>query len=147
MSRANTADGDVDELGVLLAAALGLDRGWTKRAACRGWRYDDDPDGAMMRPSPWHLAPGDVDPANRERTAYEMVKVALMICHGCPVQWDCARYAIEGQMRAGTWAMPISVLRSMSRPANIERSLAQIDAAEAEGFPVQVAVGTPTQAR
>lgn len=139
MGRLNTADGAVEDLGVLLAAALDLDRTWMASAPCRRWRYDDDPDGEALRPSPWHLSPGDRHPIDEKATAFEVVKVALMICMGCKVQWDCARYAVRGQMRAGTWAMPITTLREVSRKKNVETFLSVVDAAEEKGVPVQVA--------
>lgn len=33
-----------------------------------------------------------------------------MVCNSCPVQWECADYAVQGKARAGTWAMGITNL-------------------------------------
>lgn len=35
----------------------------------------------------------------------EMQKLALLTCFSCPAQYDCATYALEAGMLAGTWAM------------------------------------------
>lgn len=39
-----------------------------------------------------------------------MIKMALMVCHSCQAQFDCADFAVRGMMRAGTWAMGITNL-------------------------------------
>lgn len=39
-----------------------------------------------------------------------MIKMALIVCASCKAQHDCAQYAVEGMMRAGTWAMGITNL-------------------------------------
>lgn len=126
-----------EEYGVLIGAAFGLDKSWAPRGRCRQWDYEDG--DATFRPSPWHVASSSVvEVAGEPVSGRELVKVALIICAGCPVQWDCARYAVRGMMQAGTWAMRITFLRDLQKdqPA----ALALLDAAEASGVSVQVAV-------
>jgi hypothetical protein len=48
----------------------------------------------------------------------ELVKYALIVCSGCPVQYDCAHYAIEAMMIAGTWSCPITQLRWLQKQSD-----------------------------
>lgn len=131
--------GHSDDLGILLLAALELDRTWMERGACRRWRYDDDPEGEILRPSPWHVsATATVIIAGSPVSGRELVKLALLWCHGCPAQWDCARYAVQGLCQAGTWSMRITALKALQ--GDIPAALELIEEAEASGTPVQVAV-------
>jgi len=63
----------------------------------------------------------------------EMIKMALMVCHGCVAQYDCARYAVEGKMQAGTWSMGITNLNWLQEQADWEDHLA---VAQELGVPV-----------
>lgn len=101
MTRHRTPDGELD-LGDLITAAFGLDRTWVADASCRAWIADDDP-----KPTPWQV--NKSQNVNGVRGS-EMIKMALMVCHSCVAQYDCARFAVEGKMQAGTWAMGITNL-------------------------------------
>lgn len=108
MPRITSCDGDLDDLGGLITRAYGIDRNWMERGACRGWRNDDD-----TMPSPWQFDPSQTvlvqrsDGTVAKLKGREMQKLALIHCASCPVQYDCAEYAIEAGMLAGTWAMKI----------------------------------------
>lgn len=123
MTRHRTADGELD-LGDLISAALELDRGWTVRASCLSWSGDN-------KPSPWQV---DKTQAVDGVRGSELIKMALMVCRTCPAQYDCTRYAVQGQMRAGTWAMGIANLRWLqTRPDAADIT----DAAEKSGTPME----------
>lgn len=124
------ANTSIETLGRLIVAAHGLDTSWMKDGACFGWGST-----RPYEPTPWQVAHNsrqttDIPPA-------EMVKYALLLCAGCQVQWGCARYAIEGEMIAGTWSMPLSSLEWLRRRADRDDI---IDDAERSGTPMQVAV-------
>lgn len=129
MTRHRTSDGEYD-LGDLINAAFGLDRGWTKHASCRAW-VGDDP-----KPSPWQVNKSQT--VNGVRGS-EMIKMALMVCHSCAVQYECARFAIEGKMQAGTWAMGITNLTWLAQQPDWEEILA---CAEDLGAPLDEYIST-----
>ena len=93
----NAADGDIDDLGVLITTAFGLDRAWAKKGVC--YKYQR----AEVGPTPWQMDPGT--------GADRIIEMALIACSGCRAQFDCATYAVQARVQAGTWAMPIDVLR------------------------------------
>lgn len=137
MTRARSTDGDLDVLGVLITAAFGLDREWVDDARCL--RYENPlPDG----PTPWQF-----DPKQRWRIVNggkqtvihgeEMVRVALSFCWGCPVQWECASYAVRGRMIAGTWAMTEKDLGWLAKRDDAQEI---IDESRMAGVPLQVRV-------
>lgn len=139
MSRITSCDGDLDDLGVLITRAYGVDRDWWSDAACRSW-------SATARvPSPWQFDPKQTvivslsDGSQSVLRGGEMIKLALMICETCPAQYQCARYAIDAGMLAGTWAMKIVDLKKLLE-LEPKEAVAVVDAAEQEGMPVQVYV-------
>lgn len=108
LTRHQTADGELF-LGELIHAADGLDRSWVESSPCRLW-------AGSLRPTPWqvHKDQRFVEHRDGKKVVMrgdEMIKMALMICATCPVQYDCAAYAVQGLMQAGTWAMGIANLR------------------------------------
>ena len=108
LTRHQTADGELF-LGELIHAADGLDRSWVESSPCRLW-------AGSLRPTPWqvHKDQRFVEERDGKKVVMrgdEMIKMALMICATCPVQYDCAAYAVEGLMQAGTWSMGIANLR------------------------------------
>lgn len=119
---------DIDYLGVLITAAHGLDDTWMALAACK------DHSNGTPGPTPWQVDTDRLYGSDGKMTGRELIKAALMVCHACPVQYDCARYAAEGLMRAGTWAMKIGDLRWLQRQGD---ALRLIDIAEAEHIPMQ----------
>jgi hypothetical protein len=139
MPRITSCDGDLDDLGGLITRAYGIDRNWMEHGACRGWANDDD-----LTPSPWQFDPTQEVPVKRADGTVavlmgrEMQKLALIHCAGCPVQYDCAEYAVEaGLMLAGTWAMKIVDLAWLQKQDDWREIL--MDAFVA-GTPVQVHV-------
>lgn len=126
LTRHRTPDGELD-LGDLITAAIGLDRSWVSHAACLAWTHDD-------KPTPWQVDKSQVIDGVR---GSEMIKMALMVCATCQAQYDCARYAVQGQMRAGTWAMGIT---NLSWLQNTVDPLTLIEIAEAAAQPLHTFV-------
>ena len=103
MTRAVGTQGGLDDLGVLITAAWGLDREWLSDAACVDYEKP-----SQLSPSPWQF---DRKQRFGDVTGVEMIKLALLHCFGCKAQYDCGTYAVGGSMRAGTWGMDIIDLR------------------------------------
>lgn len=103
VSKSRNTDGAIEDLGVLITAAYGLDRSWMEQGACYKWGSN-----RPGQPTPWQVAPGR---KYNGISGSELVRYALMVCFACPAQYDCAQYAVDGQMTAGTWSMPITQLR------------------------------------
>lgn len=120
----NAADGDIDDLGVLITAAFGVERAWASKGVC--FKYQR----AEYGPTPWQYDPGP--------GANHIIEMALIACAGCRAQYDCARYAMEIRAQAGTWAMPVNVLWWAQKQAD---RLEMVAAAEAEGVPVARVLG------
>jgi hypothetical protein len=119
-------------LGELITAALDLDRSWMVNASCRGWQGK-----TSSEPTPWQVSP----PGSTGGTPnFELRRYALMICFGCQAQYDCARYAIDGKMQGGIWAMPPTSLKMLQRKAETDRDAVfdLIAFAESEGVAMQV---------
>lgn len=80
--------------------------------------------------------------------AAELTKMAVMICQSCPVQYRCARFAIESGEEWGTWAMRRRNLNWLigfemteeQRPVTTREAIALIDEAELAGTPVEIFV-------
>lgn len=61
-------------------------------------------------------------------------------CHPCPVQWECARHAVQHEMDSrytGAWAM---LRRDLRWLAKRDDPLGFIDGAKVEAVPVSIAV-------
>ena len=110
MTRHRTPEGELD-LGDLITAAIGLDRSWVDNAACLSWTHD-------AKPTPWQVDKSQQVDGIR---GAEMIRMALMVCSTCKAQYDCATYAVQGMMRAGTWAMGITNLTWLqNQPAPLD---------------------------
>lgn len=109
-----------------------------KHGSCAGWGNDDD-----RMPSPWQFDPTQTVEVQRSDGTVakvkgrEMVKLALIHCAGCPVQYTCATYAVEAGMLAGTWAMKIVDLDWLRDRDDWQEIIA---AARKAGTPMQVHV-------
>lgn len=126
MPKPLNTDGSIEDLGVLLTAAYGLDTDWMARGTCYGWGSSKP-----GHPTPWQVAPGkryDDIPGS------ELVKYALILCSGCLAQYDCATYAIKGMMIAGTWSLPITQLRWLQGQQD---GLDMVEMARESKLPVQ----------
>lgn len=126
--RSSAITNDLDDLGVLVSAAYGLDTSWMSAARCRSWdgEPDDDEPYPLGIPTPWQFDYEQVVVTRIGKKEVvlegkEMIKVALMHCYGCPAQYVCARYGVEARCRAGTYGMRISDLRWLqSQPDALE---------------------------
>lgn len=138
---------DLSDLGVLIRTAHGLDRAWWANAKCRQWEppSDDDTlgpwrDQRYVGPSIWQVEWDQVitwrdhEPIRGQK----LIELAVLICQGCPAQWDCADYAVRGLMQGGTWATTPRNLRWLIEDA--DDPLALIESARHAGQPVDVAV-------
>jgi hypothetical protein len=69
-------------------------------------------------------------------TGIELMAYASAVCERCPVQWDCARFAIQVQATIGTWGgvEPVELRKAVRKTPNL------ISLAEDAGVPIQVAV-------
>jgi len=134
LTRLKLCDGDIEELGVLITAAYEHDRTWASRGKCRGWNAEDE-----LTPTPWQFDPKQrvtIVDGGRKVTlrGSELIELALMSCHSCPVQYACATYAVRARMLAGTWSMKIIDLTWLAKQDDFE---ALIALAEEEGVPLQ----------
>ena len=106
------------------------DRTWKQQAACR--RED------VARRRLWTASEGEyITIAGVRIPGIDAQEAAAMICSGCPVQWDCVRWAIEVGEVAGVWGMTMRELRWLSQQRN---AIALIDAAEDNGISPRTAV-------
>lgn len=112
----------------------GLDSTWKTEARCAG--KSNNPN------SPWYDA-WFIEPKGKRNLGgaivrgTELIKVALDICMHCPVQWDCATYALDSNEPQGTWGMAFEDLRWVKKQKNAREI---IDTARELGVAVQVAV-------
>lgn len=113
-----------------------VDASWTEDAKCKGLSGATD--------SPWYNA-WFIEPSGKQRIGdaivrgEELIKVALDICMHCPVQWQCARWALEVEEPQGTWGLPFDDLRWLRRQFG-DQAAGVIDRAEGLDDPVQVHV-------
>lgn len=73
----------------------------------------------------------------QKHSGYSLIKMACTICKDCPVQWECARAAINGEELVGTWSDRIENIKWLSRQPDWEKSMA---AAEKANVPVQTLI-------
>lgn len=135
MARPKSTDGNIDALGSLITAALDLDWSWFDRGACTTWHQ------TWAGPTPWQFDPGVVRDGIK---GDEMIEVALLTCQGCPVQYQCAKFAVLGRMNAGTWAMHPHDLVWLGQQKDRLRIISD---AEAAGLPVGRVVRQQRDAR
>lgn len=109
---------------------MGLDTSWKTQAKCAGF-LEREPG----KPTPWQVA--ENDPAVDGVKSHQMIKYALLGCAGCPAQYDCARWAVQAQVRAATYSMRIGMMKWLQKQGDWESI---IDEAEALEQPVQFAV-------
>lgn len=127
MTTATSTDDSVDfGLGVLLSFAMELDREWMKAGSCYNW-------GSKRpgHPTPWQVSPKQTVSGV---SGTEMMRYAQMICFACPAQYDCLKFAVEGRMIAGTWAVRAKTLQWFQQQ---EDALDLIEMAREKAIPVQ----------
>jgi hypothetical protein len=126
-------DDSFDVLPLYIQCALGVSRDWTDEARCRR-------PGQRDARSLWLVSSGEVlDFGGSRYTGANLIQLALLTCLGCPVQWQCTRFALETWPNWGTWGVDISGLRWLKKRKAMGSAL--LDKAEEDGVPVQVAVG------
>jgi hypothetical protein len=101
-----STDGDLDDLPLYIRRGFGKDRSWVDRAKCRNnenlpgfaWTIEVR-DSRMMGKPPKRV------------TARALHRLALKECLLCPVQWECAKYAIDTDAVVGVWGARLEDLR------------------------------------
>lgn len=122
------------DIPLSMRAARGVDTSWKEEARCRGsHRPADLPDFAFT------VDPKDRGPLLLGRPAAAWIAMALIVCQGCPVQYGCARFAIEVGEKWGTWGMHTDDLKRLLKLGKVGAHRV-VDVAEDHGVPVQVAV-------
>ncbi len=48
-------------------------------------------------------------------TGAELIAYASHVCEYCPVQWDCASYAVAIEPTVGTWSVPLDDVKVLIR--------------------------------
>lgn len=124
---------DDKSLGRAVLAVRGLDQSWMPKGSCRNYPAGRQPDGSTL----WHADMTDKRyPTRAERDHNALATVALMICRNCPVQYECADFAVRSEACAGTYGVRLSNLRWLQEGMN--RSV--LDRGRTSGLPVEVFV-------
>jgi hypothetical protein len=127
-----SGDRALEDMPLYIRAALGLNRDWVVHGYCR------HADGG--RDIAWRCTPGE-RVTIKDGTKFigaELIALAEATCELCPVQWECARFAVRAEVNVGTWGMSYEDLEWMKD--NVKVPIAFIDAADDDDLPVQVAV-------
>jgi hypothetical protein len=127
---------DFDAWPIHVKLAFDEDRSWAEGAQCT------DANGKLR--FAWTvLANETVTLGDSAYSGSELIALALEYCRACPVQWECAAFAIHTAPKAeqlwGTWGADMVDLRWLHRPGPAVAD-AVIAAASASATPVQVAV-------
>jgi hypothetical protein len=108
----------------------GRDRSWMEEGSCQGHR--------LVRYKLFTCDEHDeITIAGTQISGLEAQRLAEAICFNCPVQWECARWALDVEEEAGVWSMTMRDMRWLRRRAHPR---AIVDQAKANGEPVQVIV-------
>ncbi|MBT8241663.1 MAG: WhiB family transcriptional regulator [Acidimicrobiia bacterium] len=124
-------DGGEEDFPTYILKVLGKDRTWMDNGSCRNHE--------LARRNAWTCRSGD-DPipfGDIDLDPKELIEAALMICAGCPAQYQCALWAVEVREESGTWSMKHDHLLWLIRQDDSE---AIIHMARIDHEPVQVAV-------
>lgn len=130
MTKRSSFSGDVSVLPPYLALAAAVDRAFYKDAICR--TPLDTPKLAWTAEVKRIYTIG-----HQIYRGNVLIKMACEVCRHCPVQWECAGAAIEGQEPVGTWGDRIENIHWLGKQDGYEAAL---DAAKQEGMPVQTLV-------
>jgi hypothetical protein len=128
MARTRSFDGTFEDLPQSILRALRVDRSFYSDAHCRN-QVKDTPKIAWTAEAGHKYRVG----ANIYDGS-KLVELALVVCAGCPVQWQCAAAAIEAGESAGTWGDKLENIRWLSRHPKWAEIL---EMAESTGVPVQ----------
>lgn len=128
-----STDGTEDDLPTYIRKAFGHSRVWMDDAACHP--LIRDPELSHMT---WMVPFGETRVVDGVRYSGEMMEsIALPICHECPQQWLCTRWAIEVDERTGTWGLPFKQLLWLKKQPD---ALSIVDTARVHNIPIQKAV-------
>jgi hypothetical protein len=130
MPAQRSLDSGTGVLPVHMRKAQGIDRSWVEDARCR--KNTDGVPGFA-----WTVVKTDRGPLLQGRPAEAWITMAVSICKACPVQYDCARFAVQVDERYGTWSMDI---RDLSWLKGRDNWNAIVDAAESTSTPIATAV-------
>jgi hypothetical protein len=113
---------------------MGVDRSWAQRGLCA--KDTDVPRLAWTKQKPMRVN-GQVISAKK------LTEMAVGVCRLCPVQWECASYAIEtgsgwGRGGAGLWSTTMERLEWLAHQRDWRNLLA---AAKEMNMPVDTAIG------
>jgi hypothetical protein len=112
MARTRSFDGTFEDLPLSMQRAARVDRSFYVDAACRN----------EIRNTPkiaWVAVPGKKYRVGANIfDGDKLTELALTVCAGCPVQWQCAAAAIEADESAGTWADTLDNIRWLGRRPN-----------------------------
>lgn len=108
-------------LGRLIVAAHGLDTAFMEQGRCRLPEHFDPITGEriehkdpLTRKTIWMVDFHDI-PEPGKPTPRELINVALLICHSCPVQYECAHYAVDAEIRSGTYSARLANIKWLQR--------------------------------
>lgn len=136
MPRANSfVDDEFDTFPIYVRRAFEADASFAVKGYCR------TRDGVIKEA--WTVLPSEtliIDGGRYEGRT--LIKMALELCRICPVQWECATFALtmasEPTYIWGTWGADATSLRWLKKRGKLGTEI--IRQAESTSTPVQVAV-------
>lgn len=138
-----------DDIALAIRRLQAAQPDWVRRARCTGTSMDEVGDDTVNRTRSmwWRVGRNDsvdveIDGSSVRVTAASMVRCALLVCQMCPVQWECAEFAIEGD-EAFTWAASETDRRWFAE--NVADWREQLAQARSEGLPVQQLISRTRQ--
>lgn len=126
-------DDDVETFPLHVRLIYEADLSWSKDGKCRTSGQGN---------TPWTILPKETITLGKDVVEGKvLIAMALEVCRGCPVQWDCARHAIESAPHDyyiwGTWGAKMEDLRWLKRQAD---GLDRLGQASNNHEPVQVMI-------
>jgi hypothetical protein len=126
-------DDDVETFPLHVRLIYEADLSWSKDGKCRTSGQGN---------TPWTILPKETITLGKHIVEGKvLIAMALEVCRGCPVQWDCARHALESAPHDyyiwGTWGAKMEDLRWLKRQAD---GLGRIEDAHETNEPVQVMI-------
>lgn len=109
MPRKLSTDAGTDALPLYMRLALGLDRSWVIRGRCL--RTNGDMSRAWVVDPRRNVTFSD----GSVKSGWAMREYALTECRLCPVQWDCAIFAVKSEATTAIWSAPLDDLRKFTR--------------------------------
>ncbi len=108
MARIRAGSVDVEDLPVGYTRGHNKPIGWHDEARCRSDAISRASSKKGGLPSLWLVKTDETYVfVGRRTSGAKLIELALLECAMCPVQWDCARFAVQVREPLGTWAMSI----------------------------------------